>query len=500
MKKAFFILCIGFMSVMIITAQELDNKVRETVNGLAAPLNNPMEVTIESVTYDEMDAPTGFSRKLIETISRFADSNKLFTVVQATRSMPRSGGQGQGTISGNYALLGENVRVTLNLESNGKSLKSENFTIPVAELRRMGLSIEPENIQAVREREQILADLNIRSAQNSNRPAQTVTASKSSLTISAIPDSPTSTYLHGDKQSIIVEANRNCYFKIYCIDVDNSLPVMIYPYRESNRRIANNRLRADVPFDIPKPGMEWPLLHAPYGTKTILVVASTAQFKNLEAEFVPSGSVVSMRDGIRDVLTRGKSSKKTFRTNVNEAEYRFNYTIIKPHEEYEYEKPQNMIEAVQALRNDVESQEGIFEGKESGGYYILDGIRGSYVVYEDMPNVLQFAMYYLDNYPGGPGTGSQTRGRESGFSFTIDKPENMSQAVQTARSGIKAQILGTFDGDEQHGSFKVGIPPFARVVGQYNVTDRITVTITEKPSKYEYSDIENIVRGYFSEN
>jgi hypothetical protein len=79
------------------------------------------------------------------------------------------------------------------------------------------------------------------------------------------------------------------------------------------------------------------------------------------------------------------------------------------------------------------------------------------------------------------------------FSFSFDKPTNMSRAVESLQSEI-SKHNGTLTGNnlEQQGSFRA-----SGVVGSYIVTERVDVTITDKPWYLSETYIESEVIKWF---
>jgi hypothetical protein len=275
------------------------------------------------------------------------------------------------------------------------------------------------------------------------------------------------TYLHRDELQMTITADRDCYFKVLHIDVDNKMK-LIYPTRNDT----NNKLTANISRSLFENPDSRYILYEPYGTETIIVVASREQFKDIEREYNAPWTAVT------------EAALKQAVAGAGQAQYRI--TILKPHESYEYKLPQNMTETYQAIRDDTVRQGGYFNGNAAGGFYIIGNIRGSYRVSGGM---LQFATYYLDNFTRGSNTAVMTRG--GGYNFSFAKPQNITQAVQTVRSGIENKG-GTFNGDERQGSFNA-----SGITGRYSIADSVNVTITEKPFIVPNSLIEKEVKTFF---
>ncbi|MDR0497525.1 MAG: DUF4384 domain-containing protein, partial [Treponema sp.] len=343
------------------------------------------------------------------------------------------------------------VEVYLRLVIDGTIHGSQPFAVSMEELEQLGISILPDNFITTEETGQ-------------------------GIHIQAWFEKESRTYYHRDELKMTVMADKNCYFKIIHIDA-NSQMKMIYP----NSYSTNNQLTVNTPRVIFENESVGYMLYEPYGTEVIQLVASTEQFKDIEQEYIiPRRTATSEIIRPEVVESRGGDLEAT-------GEAKYIITVLKPHEEYEFKKPSNMTEAIEALRSDALRQGGVFEGNEQSGYYTMNGVRGSYRILA--PDTLQMAVYYPDNHTGGPDTGIWRRG--SGFNFSFERPANISQAVQAVRSGIEDKG-GTFTGNEQQGSFKA-----SGIAGQYRVSEMVNVTITEKPFIVPNSLIEKEVRNYF---
>ena len=80
------------------------------------------------------------------------------------------------------------------------------------------------------------------------------------------------------------------------------------------------------------------------------------------------------------------------------------------------------------------------------------------------------------------------------FSFQINRPENISEALVRVAGKIQSGG-GMFSGDEQSGSFTG-----RGVSGRYDVGNKITITITQKPILASNSKVIDTITGYFSQN
>jgi len=470
MKKKIVFVCLFCMCVLFVNAQQLEKGVKEAVNGLADRLNTQLDVSIGSMTLDgKPNTVSAFSRFLSILVYDSADEVPLFRVVNVNRSIKQREDPAKGVINGVFAQRGNTVEVFLYLvtDPDGVSRGTQRFTFPFAELTQRGISLEPENIAVVEKQEQILMNLNVGVE---NRPPVGTTTVNQVINIRAFFNSESMTYLHGDELQMTVTADKNCYFKIIHIDVNNQIR-MIYPKRGDNNFLRANASR-NV-FDTPNSRQ---ILCEPYGAETLVVVASTTQFPNIEREYNEPWRTAT-EEAMRAAFAGAEQA-------------RYSITIIKPHEEYEYTKPQNMTETYRAIRDDTVRQGGYFEGNATSGFYIIDNIRGSYRVPSNNPkNIIQFTTYYLDAYTADSYSGTRTRG--SGFNFSFAKPQNIREAVQTVSSSI-LEKGGTFTGNEQEGNFRA-----SGITGQYKVADVVNVTISEKPFVVPNSLIENEVKKFF---
>jgi len=500
MKKKFVFVCLCCMCVMFVNAQELERGVQSAVNQLTRRLMTRMDVSIGSLTLRGTDAPSPFTDLLYEFVRRYADNAPLFRVVGLTRDQRRHDDPLKGIINGTFSQRGDRVEVFLYLVSDldGESLGSaELFTFPMTELTERGITLAPENAGRVQEREEIFSQLagtggasgQSANAPNTNAPqtnAGLVNQENQNIHIQAFFNSDSMTYRHRDELKMTVSADRDCYFKVIHIDVNNQMR-MIYP----NSTDRDNFLSANTSMKILE-NMTW-RLYEPYGAETILVIASSRRFENIDREYNAPWRPMTAEALRAEVMGKrgGDFDPRAPITFSGQGEVRYTITILKPDEEYSYRRPENMTEFFQNLRNDTLRQGGTFspDNNDRSGSYIINGVRGSYRIPSDSPDIIQFAMYNLDNYRSGLNLGARTRG--TGFNFSFARPVNIAQAVRTVRTEIEGSG-GTFTGNEQQGNFRA-----KGITGQYRVTDVVNITITEKPFIVPNSVIEREVRSYF---
>jgi hypothetical protein len=448
MKKLLLLLCVIFSCLTVLAAQDIvniNNKVRDAVNNLASKLVRRMDVSIGDITFDGTDVPSDLSRYLCRTIRTYATNNSMFQVIELTRGgLKKQGEPEKGIITGTFSQMGNNVQVNLYLVSdiNGINIASDIINILADQLQLNGISIKPENTPA--------------------KITVSTASSNQNINIQAWFHTESRTFQHCDELKLTISADKDCYFKIIHIDVDNQIR-MIYPRNKND----DNSLRANVSHNVFGTQDNKYIFYGPYGAETLVLVASPVQFPDIDKEYGQPWKAAT-EDAINKAITGAGQA-------------RYPITILKPHEEYEYKKPENIY---QAISDDVNRQKGYLWGNEVYGFYIIDNIRGSYLITPDKPDIIQFASY-TDAYTGERGT----RGQPYIFSFV--KPQNISYAVQLVQTGIKSKG-GTFSGDEKQGNFKaIGI------AGHYKVADKVEVTISEKPFIVPNSLIENEVKIFF---
>jgi hypothetical protein len=414
----------------------------------------------------------------------YAVNNTLFKVVQPTRGVGvRQNGPQKGKISGTYRKVGGNVEVTLKLIDTGdnRTMQMATFSLPVSDLEKMDIALFPANNATeaeVRAREEILAPV------KTGEQASISFANNNSLTIEAWPNSITRTYYDGEALIISLLANRSCYVKVYHIGVDGKQQ-MIFP----NQIDRDNRLEANTEFRIPRNSRF--VLGSPYGQETIIAVASGLQFENLESEMVRI--VNATQESVAGIVgERGLSVQDGRARNVAGGAIvntRFTFTILRPSSENEtlsYGKPGNMREFVQTMRSEIEDRGGQFNGNELEGSFYETGIQGTYRVSGD--NII-FTIRQERNRTTQPSTRGINTNR--GYNFSFDRPGDIRQAVNTVKTGI-AQKGGSFNGDERTGSFTA-----SGISGEYNIVDKVDVTIIEKPRVIPNSLIEKEVKKFF---
>jgi len=478
MKKQFLVLGIFVMSAVMLMAQTANEDIRAAVNSLTARLTSPIEVSVGDFYLDGTQSVSGLSRYLCNRITAHAPDNDKLIVVPRTRGIDRvkTGGTGKGIIKGTFMQAGDVVYVTLQLvrDPGGEIIGTKEITISAAELKNLNVSLLPDNI--VTPGGAVKLDDLIEPVPIPNVPVNPP-VNTSALKIAAWPDSDSNTYFDGDLIKINLESNQNCYFKVYHIDKDGKMQ-LIYPHG----RYTDNYLRANVKRTISEDPRNY-LVTAPFGQDTVYVVASVQPLP-LEANF----EEVKISKNIIDKINRGLLIAGDNVQPVETVNAWFHYTSLAADyydETYSYRKPANMTETIQNIRAEVVRHGGTFNGNEQGGAFYYTGVIGNYWVAGNMFTINM-------RRTGNQLTTQITRGSGTGYRFAIDMPKNMAQAVQAVRAGIEGKG-GNFSGNEQQGNFRA-----SGIAGQYNVADRVNITISDKPTLIPNSLIEKEVRSYFN--
>ncbi|GHV74471.1 hypothetical protein AGMMS49940_17730 [Spirochaetia bacterium] len=489
----FVLLCAAALS-----AQSIDAKVKEAVDDLVSRRNVVIEVSIRPVTIAGTDTPTDLSQRLYTKINLFAGNNSRKYRVVNTRGAGRPpvavDGTEKGEITGTYTTEGDSVVVTLTLISikYNSTIRSSVFKIPIKELEDLGIAIKPENAKnenEVREKEKIFEPLAPRTQIISpltslpNAAPIPTPASAKSISIEAWPNHDDQIYYKGDMLSIKLKADQDCYFSVFHIDVNN-IRQRIFP----NRYEKDNFLPAKTEITIPKGGSEFEI-GEPYGQETIYVVVSTMPIDLPDSELAEVKATKDViANSVADRTVKVQSPQQGLFESIT-GTTRFTFTTVAPStgtETFTYRKPENMAEAVQTLKMEIVGQGGQFTGNEREGSFSGNGFKGNYRV--DGNNVIVSINQQRDK-----NTASATRGvnNNRGYSFSFDKPGNLTQAVNMVKTGIAAKG-GSFRGDEREGNFQA-----SGIVGQYQIANRVDVTILDKPGIIPASLIEKEVKKFF---
>jgi hypothetical protein len=464
----------------VLSAQTLDERIKSAVDGLAQRFI--VEAAISPPVIDGSDTTSGLSRYLYQEIETYAVNHRGFKVVPAGRGL-------NARITGVYLQAGDKVRVNLRLISDQNTvIAASQFDIGLDELKQLNLAWLPENMKAqeeVQRREEILNSVPPASSASAT-PASSSRVPVQGLAIDVRPNSETRTYYDGEKLGVIVWADRDCFIKVYHIDVNNQMQ-LIFPNRLDSPGVQpvnrDNFLPADTELTVPRGAVDF-VLHEPFGAETILVYASIAQFPDIEQEMFSPGTRAA-RETV-EALTRGGSLAGNG-PNISAAAIvsaRFTFSILASSLEedtFSYKKPADMAGALRSLRAELAGLGANLSGNEREGVFSGPGMEGSYRV--------NGGDLVLTLRRRGPQP-SASRGAR-GYSFSFDRPRNLDAALNTVRTGIAAKG-GSFTGNEREGRFQAG-----GIAGAYQVAERVNVSIIEKPLIIPNSLIEREVRNFF---
>jgi hypothetical protein len=493
MKKLFLAAWAVLLPFTPLAAQTLNLELKKAVDGLGARFNRAIEVRILPVTLAETDTPTAFSEYLLTKISQFAANTSCFNVASPDRyrSLAAPQNTDRASISGVYTRLGSSVDVTLYLiaEADNLIMSSVSFTVPLAELEAIGLSLLPPDAKTeaeVREKEEALASIPSDRPQASAEPQTTQTAPQS-LVLSAWADSESGIFYDGDTLAFSIFADKDCYVMVYHIDSARKMQ-LIFP----NTMDKDNFVQGGAAeIRIPQNASYNFALHAPFGQDTVIVKAAFKQFPNIEAE-MKAPLVEVTPETVENSVSRGISIQPAGSENTQakpDAVTRFTYTVLPASENRQtahYSRPADMDGFLRDLSGTVIAQDGRFNGGETGGSFSGPGFSGTYRIEGG-----DIVFTWTEQINAERAARARSVAPKKGYRFSFEKPRDMGQAIRTVRSGITGKG-GSFSGDETAGVFSV-----SKITGEYAVDRDATVLIIEKPALIPNSLIENEVKKFF---
>ncbi|GMO59574.1 MAG: hypothetical protein Ta2A_05510 [Treponemataceae bacterium] len=447
----------------------IDAKIMAAMESFAAVAEKPpLDVAIGDITIADTQSVSSFSLYLANKITQIADTAERFRVIRTPLRVRTN------TIEGSFIQNGNTVTVTLHLSFGAVRAKTAEFTVSVSEVTALGLTLLPQNRQSV-------------NAIKSNGAFYVADTERAEFSISAQCDSPTRVYYDGEKLRITLEADTDCYFKIYDIDTTGFMQ-LIYPNNTGDK---NNLLKAHKSRTVPEKS-EF-VVRSPFGEDTILVVASTVQFADLDAEMSES-AVRAAKESVSRALTRGIAVAGGGR----EASCVFSFTslplnIIEDEFVYDFGKDADGVKsAVSEMQKSVKQVSGVFGGDEKKGAFTTKSYSGEYAVTDGK---MTLRIRHPAEQSVTEAVRSNTRSAiAGGYRFTFDKPGNITQAVTQVKTGIQKKG-GNFKGDENAGEFSV-----IGIAGMYAITGEVSVTITEKPGIISIATIEKEVKKFFGVN
>ena len=175
----------------------------------------------------------------------------------------------EAILTGSYAIWGDTVRVSACLVKVGTTRKFTCSTsIPMRSI--------PENVRIKPER----FDQAVNDEKLFHKPEKGEDEGKGLKVKVWVDRGEGGTYAAGERLFILFKANMDCYVKIYDIPAGGK-PRLIFP----NRWHADNKVKGDKVYRIPEGDYGFDLIVTePFGPETLLAVASTHQFPDIEEE------------------------------------------------------------------------------------------------------------------------------------------------------------------------------------------------------------------------
>lgn len=265
-------------------------RIEQGVHALFKELKGPTALSLGSITYSNTGLSSGLSLYLQDQILLALRGHEDIHVSarpetgKASEPSVKTGQMPPLLLSGSFfGTAGNKVSVFLRLTDGPHQtvVASSSFALDPSMLPR-SLSIEPVNYATAAAAKSAIVSVGASSTSN--------------LKVHLAPTrGDGATYFDGEDLVLDVSANRNCYIKLYHIDVNGKVSLIL-----PNRYSRDNLLEAGRVYHIPPPGAGYRFrLGKPYGVELIKIVASTRQFANIEPAFTDLGTAT------RGLLTRG---------------------------------------------------------------------------------------------------------------------------------------------------------------------------------------------------
>jgi hypothetical protein len=323
MKKKYIFLLL-LLSLCILTADVKNQNIKQSLDKLYTTESEKLVVSFGNFTYSDNKLGSEFSSYLEDCISEIITEcpqyelfakNKLEEILEA-QALNLSDlfeepaetiiGKLKGVraiLSGRFYNQGGDVKVFIELIDivQGTYYGKTSFLFPGDEISQ-SILVRPDNYDdAV-----VVID----------KVNEIDKANPEDLDISAWPNRGAGgVYYEGENLLVHFKSNRDCYIKIYHIDVNGKM-TLIFP----NKFHHNNLIKKNRVYSIPESYYGFAFkLGAPYGTEFIKVVASPSQFEEIEAAFEDLGDVAFEK--IYQALTQTQKKEGV-------AEELFSYTII----------------------------------------------------------------------------------------------------------------------------------------------------------------------------
>ncbi len=328
-RTSTFALTLALITILAAPTAGAQEAVRRSlepaVARLASSLPGRTVVGFGTFTYADKKLGSPFSRYLEETLATLMTRDRRFEVFERDKldailsaqelnlsdivdqklAVPVGNMKGiQALLSGTFFDAGDEVQVFLDLVSVEKAtvIGRAEASVPMVALP-LSVSVLPDNYTDALLLIQELTQVGAGRAQG--------------LEVRAWCErGDGGVYRDGERLVVHLFANRDCFVRIYHIDVAGRAK-LIFP----NQYFKGDRVTANRIYRIPDDSYPFAfVLLAPYGTELIKVVASTAPFTDVQTAFADMGKAD------KDLLARGLDV--TARDTLV-AEAMFRYTIVK---------------------------------------------------------------------------------------------------------------------------------------------------------------------------
>ena len=320
------ILCISILTVGVLLSAESGFYVylQPGIDIFEKSISEPMVVSFSNFTYGDKKIGSGFSKYLETQLCLALGKSDRFQLFAKDRleeilesielslsdliDSAQSPNVGklkaiQGLISGRFFDTDDTVQVFLELLNveTGTILSNTKIYIPKSEIPA-SVSIKPQNYSDAL---YVLDELaRVENADNKDFIVKLWTKRGDG-----------GTYIDGEKLVVNFYTNRNCYIKIYHVDVRKNMQ-LIFP----NEFYSDNFINKKRLYKIPDERYPFSfVLGEPYGTEFIKVIASTVQFIDIEKSFENLGITAD------SMVKRGL---KVSREKAQTTELMSSYTIL----------------------------------------------------------------------------------------------------------------------------------------------------------------------------
>lgn len=324
MKRKIICIFLILLTFLLYGEEDIEEILRRGIRDIEKNIRERIVVSFGNFTYSDKEIGSSFSKYIENQLNLVLTDNEKFEVFAREKleeileaielslsdlSDPKNAVQVgklkgfQGIFSGRYFDTAESVTVYLDLISveTGTYIGRTKVSVPKS-IIPASISLFPNNYSNALF---VLDELS--EVENANNQEFIVKA----WTLRGNGG----TYIDGEELVINFYTNRDCYIKLYHIDVNKKMQ-LIFP----NEFCYYNFIKKKNIYKIPDSRYSFSfILGAPYGTEFIKVVASTVQFKDIENSFEILGTTS------KEIVTRGLNVRQK-KEQITEA--LISYTIL----------------------------------------------------------------------------------------------------------------------------------------------------------------------------